>query len=582
MSDNEYDLDTLTSMLADDETEEASTEAAVEEEKQGCNGTVAITDEFEEDGLDVEMLAGMLEDDISEADQYSDGTKKRDKQNTQSTSADVSAASLGLELSDDEDNSICATTGKQKKSLFSASFSNLKTTDIVPKNKNAVKDFKRKSVSAPKTGSTEELDPLEQELRSMEKRMNKIKEELLKKKKLDLIKPDGTERRFTKLTNHTAVRETTKLLTAEEKQRLLQRLRDSKSSVVHAGDTDSEDDEDNRNPFEQQYNSYGKTLKKSLGATNNSYSSRNKFTSGGVSENKASEGSCSGMSSSAAAELAASLAQKRQDVLDKIKSGQGWQGASGSIASLKSGVTPQTEAERNAIRDPYSGIFIVNPAVSAAVLQDRMDGRKHVSLTTIPLHIRGGEVEGDWVTIAVLVAKSQPKTSQKGSQYSIWQLSNLSDCTKTVGLFLFAGAHNSLWKTTVGTVLGILNAQVMKDREGEASSNLVTLSVNNPLRVMVMGTARDLGWCKGRTKAGSACRQFVNKTVCEFCVYHVQREYQKTSAKRADLQSSFSRGGPRNNSLKQNVFGKDQVFYGGKMYSGESGPMVPCRQSSQH
>ena len=56
---------------------------------------------------------------------------------------------------------------------------------------------------------------------------------------------------------------------------------------------------------------------------------------------------------------------------------------------------------------------VSNPVVSVAELHDRMEGRRHLSVTTIPLHLRGGEVEGDWVTIAVLVAKSQPKTSQK-------------------------------------------------------------------------------------------------------------------------------------------------------------------------
>lgn len=52
--------------------------------------------------------------------------------------------------------------------------------------------------------------------------------------------------------------------------------------------------------------------------------------------------------------------------------------------------------------------------------------------------------------------------SLQGSQYSIWQLSDLRDCTKSVGFFLFASAHTALWKMTVGTVLGILNSQIMK------------------------------------------------------------------------------------------------------------------------
>lgn len=54
------------------------------------------------------------------------------------------------------------------------------------------------------------------------------------------------------------------------------------------------------------------------------------------------------------------------------------------------------------------------------------------------------------------------------------------------------------------------------------------------------------------------CRAFVNKSSCEFCVYHIQREYQKSSSKRADIQSSFTRVDPKRR-LQERVLGKDQV-----------------------
>lgn len=171
-------------------------------------------------------------------------------------------------------------------------------------------------------------------------------------------------------------------------------------------------------------------------------------------------------------------------------------------------------------------------------MRERMEGRRMVRLSTITLHLRNGEIEGDWATIGVLVSKSNPKTSQKvgpsgnrwlsrqsgkqynytlvftvniliksarklvtvekslifhwgnsillfcisvmlyrkdfslirfyaqlqGSQYSIWKLSDLSDCTKTAALFLFGGAHRALWKHSVGTVFGILNPNILKER----------------------------------------------------------------------------------------------------------------------
>lgn len=54
-----------------------------------------------------------------------------------------------------------------------------------------------------------------------------------------------------------------------------------------------------------------------------------------------------------------------------------------------------------------------NPLVSQEAMRERMEGRRMVRLSTIKLHLRGGEIEGDWATIAVLVAKGNPKDSQK-------------------------------------------------------------------------------------------------------------------------------------------------------------------------
>lgn len=51
-------------------------------------------------------------------------------------------------------------------------------------------------------------------------------------------------------------------------------------------------------------------------------------------------------------------------------------------------------------------------------MRERMAGRKMVRMSTITLHVRGGEIEGDWVTIGVVVDKSAPKKSQKVPLYT--------------------------------------------------------------------------------------------------------------------------------------------------------------------
>lgn len=304
------------------------------------------------DELDLNILAGMMADDANEQPMKVPDTNTL----TAPVTTITNAAALGLDMSDDEDsNSAPCSTSKPKETVFSAAFgaafSDLKRKAQKDKALNSFGSPMPKEKTPPRV---EVIDPLEKELREMEERMNKIKSELAKKKKLDMIKPDGTARRFTKLTNHTEVREKTKLLNTEEKQKLLQRLRDNKNSVVHGGETDSEDDEDNMNPFESNYNSYGKAIKKNLANTNtnNFYSSRNKFADESVNKSTSAASSCSGS--------VESLALKRQAVLSKIQqSPQSWQGVKGSLVGLKEGAAPMSLEERNAVRDTYSGIYVV-------------------------------------------------------------------------------------------------------------------------------------------------------------------------------------------------------------------------------
>lgn len=44
-----------------------------------------------------------------------------------------------------------------------------------------------------------------------------------------------------------------------------------------------------------------------------------------------------------------------------------------------------------------------------------------------------------------------------GSSYSIWKISDLKPGMNSITIFLFRRSHADLWKTSVGSVIGILN-----------------------------------------------------------------------------------------------------------------------------
>lgn len=214
--------------------------------------------------------------------------------------------------------------------------------------------------------------------------------------------------------------------------------------------------------------------------------------------------------------------------------------------------------------EPYTQIRISNPVVSMKSLKEKMANRKIARLCILKRFIKGGEVEGDWVTIGVLISKSSPKTSKNGKQFSVWKLNDLSPHCPTVGLFLFGRSHEDHWKTVEGSVVGLLNAKVMPQKDN--SSNELSLSVDNSQKLIVLGKSKDLGWCKGKRKDGASCTMFVNKADSEWCDFHIQSQYKKQCAKRTDLQASFSGLNPTAAMKKAT----QNVIYGGKMFNATS------------
>ena len=88
-----------------------------------------------------------------------------------------------------------------------------------------------------------------------------------------------------------------------------------------------------------------------------------------------------------------------------------------------------------------------------------------VRVPNISSRMKGGDIEGDWVTIAVLVDKLPPRDSAKGKKFVVWKLSDLSSQSAIISLFLFGKAFQEHWKTAQGSVVALLNPSFLPDRE---------------------------------------------------------------------------------------------------------------------
>lgn len=292
---------------------------------------------------------------------------------------------------------------------------------------------------------------------------------------------------------------------------------DRDKSVVHTGDTDSSDDEDNKYFQEARYDSYGRSIKQCLQKAESDKSKRSSST-----------------------------------LKEKVS----------KCNNTPSFITPKPAASckdvHDVTADPVFGIRIINPLVSSESMKRKMYGTKPIGFYKLKSHVVHGDLKSDWAVAAVVVDKLPPKVSKNGSTYSMWILSDLKHDLKTASLFLFGSAHEDLWKTPRGTVVVIQNPAVLSDNK--KSDYEAKLSIRTSDQVMIWGKSKDLGHCPFRKKDGDICGKFVNVAQCEFCVFHVKQEYRKFNS-RADFGNSCKIN------LRNKILGKDEVFYGGKSFT---------------
>ncbi|CAF4928939.1 unnamed protein product [Pieris macdunnoughi] len=310
------------------------------------------------------------------------------------------------------------------------------------------------------------------------------------------------------------------------------------SSAVHNGDTDSSDDEERKNYTERKYNNYGSLVKKSLDQKDHELVDKR-------------------------LEFESRLRDTNRDLkISKTTAKKSIQNIAHAEKHMFSAPETKNKKPADILTDPVFGIRITKPIISSTALLDRMQGREAVNVLRVKRYVENEDLSKDWVIAGVIIKKSSTKKSQKGNQFIIWTLSDLKDDIKTVSIFLFRKAYNDLWKTTEGTVVAILNPNVL-DRS-ENSKDQACLSVDNTDRVMILGQSKDFGICKSKKKNGEPCSAIVNMSQGEHCIYHIKQEYQKYS-RRQELQSSTMGKGLVN--LQNKVFGKNTFMYGGKAYS---------------
>ena len=212
------------------------------------------------------------------------------------------------------------------------------------------------------------------------------------------------------------------------------------------------------------------------------------------------------------------------------------------------------------ITEKHSRIRISKPLINQTQLDLALVGRKFVPLYRIKAAITMRETEGDWTTIGVIYYKTSA-TSKNGNAYTRWSITDLVGDIQTVSVMLFGKAQAKYYSMPQNRVVGILNPKILEDRSGKGE---ISLSIDNPDKILEMGESVDVGKCAARKNDGTGCTNLVNINSCEYCTFHVKKAYKAISSKRGEIQSAFS-GTDSRSRIMQKIAPKADIFAGGQL-----------------
>ncbi|KAM3507937.1 hypothetical protein MY11210_006929 [Beauveria gryllotalpidicola] len=172
------------------------------------------------------------------------------------------------------------------------------------------------------------------------------------------------------------------------------------------------------------------------------------------------------------------------------------------------------------------------------------------------------DVEQDIVVFGILAKKSEPRSHKPGTgknkdeDRGKYMVMTLVDLEFEVDLFLFNSGFERFWKLSEGTVIAILNPNIMPPPPGRQDTGRFSLVINSDEdTILEVGIARDLGFCKSVKKDGNPCGSWINKRRTEFCEYHSNEAVKKQKSSRIEMNNSGFGGQNRG---KRSGFGGGQ------------------------
>jgi minichromosome maintenance protein 10 len=210
--------------------------------------------------------------------------------------------------------------------------------------------------------------------------------------------------------------------------------------------------------------------------------------------------------------------------------------------------------------ESFSGLHLKSREMQHNVVARTLEGKTIITIPQLLKTVKAPEYdppdwENDYVVLGVICHKSEPHnsknaakdqtkgTQEKGAnQNGKFMVLRLTDLKWELDLFLFDTGFSQFWKLPLGTLVAILNPDIMPPRVRDTGKFALKLSSSDDT-ILELGTARDLDFCHAQKKDGKECGQWIDGRKTEFCEYHIQLQVDKAKKGRMQVNTMTGFGG---------------------------------------
>lgn len=227
-----------------------------------------------------------------------------------------------------------------------------------------------------------------------------------------------------------------------------------------------------------------------------------------------------------------------------------------SAASTEPTGTPsnsdEAPLEATTIFETFSGFHLSKRLIPHNTLTRTLDSK---DIFTIPKLLKtvkspnydAPDVESDYVVLGIIASKSSPLTPKNVRRTNStgdpdddtkgpdkFMVLKLTDLKWEVNLYLFDTGFSAFWKLSVGTVIAVLNPDILPPHNRDSGQFSLKLTSSEDT-VLEIGGARDLGFCKAVKRDGKECGQWIDSRKTEYCDFHVSLQVEKSKRGRMEV-----------------------------------------------